>query len=183
MPMSDEVIRIGIVGTESTGKSALAADLACCFEDQWAPEYVRTFWDQRGGRITARDLPTIARGQIANEEAAAVAARRIVFCDTTLLMNVRWADDLYEGRIPAWMRQAADRRSANYRLHLYCEPDLPWAEDPQRTFAQAEAWQASAERVRAMLTDRNLPHASIQGAGEQRIARAIEALAEVGIRP
>ena len=177
--MAEEVIRIGIVGTESTGKSALAAALAEHFDDPWAPEFVRAFWDERRGRIEASDLPTIARGQIANEETAVLAARRIVFCDTTLLMNVRWADDLYGGDIPDWMREAADARSGQYALHLYCEADLPWEPDPQRTFADPADWRASAQRVKRMIESRHLPFVSVTGQGRDRFEQALQAVEQI----
>ncbi|GAB5561878.1 MAG: hypothetical protein SynsKO_35250 [Synoicihabitans sp.] len=177
--MSDHICRIAIIGTESTGKSTLAAALAEHFEAPWAPEYVRAFWDRREGKIDAVDLPTIARGQIANEEAAIAKADRVVFFDATLLMNVRWADDLHGGQIPSWIRQAADERANAAALHLYCAADLPWEADPQRAFADPVVWQASAERCRRMLTERGLAYEPIVGAGEQRLARAIAAVEAV----
>ncbi len=177
--MPEAVIRVGIVGTESTGKSALAEALANHFDEPFAAEFVREFWDLRAGRIDPADLSTIARGQIVSEETAALRARRIVFCDTTLLMNVRWADDLYAGCIPAWVRTAADVRAPRYALHLLCEPDLPWANDPQRTYADETEWRASAERVRQMVIERDLPMVSIGGRGEARLALAIKAVQAV----
>jgi len=166
--------RVVLFGTESTGKSALAEGLATHFGEPWAPEFVRGFWDRREGLIEGADLATIARGQIANEETAALAADRLLFCDTDLLMNVRWADDLFPGACPAWVRQRADKRARRYALYLYCEPDLPWEPDPQRSFLDAAAWQASAERCREMLTSRGLPFVTVRGKGSERIALAID---------
>ncbi len=181
--MREDVTRIGIVGTESTGKSALAEALAKHFQEPWAPEFVRAFWDEREGAIDAADLPTIARGQIANEETAALAAQRVVFCDTTLFMNVLWADELYDGRIPDWMRTAAAQRSRQYALHLYCEADLPWEPDPQRIFSDPAAWQASAHRVRGMLEVNEVTYRVVAGTGEKRLAAALDALADLGLSP
>jgi HTH-type transcriptional regulator, transcriptional repressor of NAD biosynthesis genes len=170
------VKRVAIFGTESTGKSTLASGLAAHFGEPWASEFVREFWDDRGGIIEAQDLPTIARGQILNEEVAAMAAERVVFCDTDLLINVRWADELYGGDCPTWMRTAADERAKAYALYLYCEPDLPWTPDPQRCFPDPVAWQASAERCRTMLDERGLSYVRIGGSGEERLRAAILAV-------
>ena len=74
-----EVRRVAIFGTESTGKSSLAAGLAAHFGEPWAAEYVREFWDARGGRIGGGDLAKIARGQLANEEAAARGGAAYLF--------------------------------------------------------------------------------------------------------
>ena len=168
--------RVALFGTESTGKSALAAALAEHFAGPWAREFVREFWDRREGRIEAGDLATIARGQIVNEETAALAADRLLFCDTDLLMNVRWADDLFPSRCPDWVRQTADERARRYAVYLYCEPDLPWEPDPQRSFQDADQWQASAERCRQMLVSRGLPFVCIRGEGAERISLATDAV-------
>tara|TARA_B110000467_G_scaffold154184_1_gene165236 strand:+ start:787 stop:1323 length:537 start_codon:yes stop_codon:yes gene_type:complete len=173
------VKRIVLFGSESTGKSVLAAALAEHFKTHWAPESVRSFWDRHDGVILATDLSTIARGQIANEENAAAAAEHLIFCDTDLLMNVRWADDLFPGHCPDWVRKAADKRSRDYALYLYCEPDLPWEEDPQRSFSDAATWQDSAQRCLAMLDERGLRYARVSGRGTARFEvakRAVETM-------
>ena len=90
-----EPLRIALYGPESTGKTSLVQALAEHFDEPYAPEFVRAFWDYHAGLITAEDLPAIARGQIEAEEEAALCARRIVFCDTELLTNVLWADLLF----------------------------------------------------------------------------------------
>lgn len=170
------VKRIAIFGTESTGKSALAAALADHFGEPCALEYVREFWERRCGDISAWDLATIARGQIANEEEAVLAAKQLVICDTDLLTNVLWADVLYGGRISDWVRDAAEARSRQYALYLFCEPDLPWEPDPQRVFSDTATWLDSAEKCRAVLTERKLPFVSVRGAGPARVRGAIDAV-------
>lgn len=175
------VKRVVLFGTESTGKSALAKALADHFGAPWAPEFVREFWDRHAGEITAADLSTIARGQIANEETAALAAQQVLFCDTDLLMNVRWADDLFPGACADWVRRSADRRARDYALYLFCEPDLAWEQEPQRSFGHADDWLASAERCRRMLDERNLPYAVVRGVGDDRVAATLAALKAAGI--
>ena len=59
--------RIAVFGTESTGKTSLAQRLAAHFGEPWSAEFVREFWDAHEGKIEARDLGTIALGQMANE--------------------------------------------------------------------------------------------------------------------
>ena len=170
------VARIAVVGTESTGKSTLAQALAEHFNEPWAVEAVRAFWDRRNGGILASDLPTIARGQIANEEVAAQAAKRVVFCDTDLFTNVFWADELYSGEIPAWMRETAAARCRDYALYLWCAPDMAWTSDPQRCFPDHETWLASAERLRSHYSGKNVSLVEIRGNGSERLATALAAV-------
>ena len=174
-----KIKRVVLFGTESTGKSALAKALASHFDEPWADEFVREFWDRRNGEIRASDLSTVARGQMVNEAVAELTANRILICDTDLLMNVRWAEDLYAGDCPDWVREAADERAGGYALYLFCEPDLGWEVDPQRSFSDRDAWLASAERCRAMLEERGLPWVTVGGRGETRIAAAIKAIEQI----
>ena len=121
--MADAAIqRIAVFGTESTGKTTLAQKLAAHFGEPWAPEFVREFWDLRGGEITEHDLGTIALGQIANEDHAVSRAKRVVFCDTELLTCTLWNDWLFPGKCPAWVRTEAETRAPLLRL---CSPKLP----------------------------------------------------------
>jgi NadR type nicotinamide-nucleotide adenylyltransferase len=173
-----------LFGPESTGKTSLAAWLAAEFGEPWAPEFVRGFWEERAGRIAAADLDDIARGQVAAEEAAARAAKRIVFLDTDLLTNVLWADLLFPGACPEWVRAEAGRRSRGHALYLFCETDLPFADDPQRCFPD----QAGRARCRALwwetLSARDLPVQRIQGLETERRRAAREAvLGLLGGRP
>lgn len=170
------VRRIALFGPESTGKTRLAGELARHFGEPWVPEYVREFWDAHQGRVTAEDLEEIARGQMRTEEAAARRARRFLFCDTELLTNVLWADLLFPGRCPEWVRIEADRRASHYAMYLLCLTDLPFEPDPQRCFPD-EAGRSMCLRLwRKTLAERGLPVVEISGSGKERLARAIAAV-------
>jgi HTH-type transcriptional repressor of NAD biosynthesis genes len=168
-----EPLRIAIFGAESTGKTALAAALANHFGEPWSPEFVREFWDSHGGTITAADLDAIARGQVANEDAAAARARRVVFHDTELLTCVLWDDLLFPEKCPPWVRAEAERRARRIALWLLCDTDLPWTPDPQRCFPDATGRIMCRQLWRDTLAQRALPLADITGTGPERTARAI----------
>lgn len=172
------VKRIAVFGTESTGKSSLAEKLAGHFGEPWSREYVRQFWDEHEGRIVAEDLEAIARGQMAGEEEAAARAKGMVFHDTELLTNVLWADLLFPGRCPPWVRTEAETRSRAMTLYLLCAPDIPFVPDPQRVFTDDAERAKSAERWREALSARGLPFVEISGEGAEREARAIAAVLE-----
>jgi len=166
-------LRIAVYGAESTGKSTLAQQLAAHFEAPCAQEYVREFWDAHDGQVTADDLETIARGQIANEQQAASGARDLLFCDTELITNTLWADLLFPGRCPVWLRRAADERSRHYALYLLCDIDLPFVADEQRCFPASADREHCRQLWRAALVERNLPFVDIRGHQSQRLATAI----------
>lgn len=171
--------RIVLFGTESTGKTTLAERLAQRFGEPWAPEFVREFWDLRQGIITAADLDTIARGQLANEEHAAARANRVVFCDTDLITCTLWNDLLFPGACPAWVREEAERRARSYALYLFCDADVPFTPDAQRCFPDPAARQQVRRIFREALVSRGLPFVEITGSWPERERRAEAAVQAV----
>jgi HTH-type transcriptional regulator, transcriptional repressor of NAD biosynthesis genes len=174
--MEAAILRIAVFGPESTGKTTLARRLADRFGEPWSPEFVRGFWDARGGKIAAEDLETIARGQIAAEDSAAAHSRRILFCDTELLTCVLWDDLLFPGKCPDWVRAEADRRARTYALYLFCDTDLPFSPDPQRCFPDPVGRAMGRRLWRDALVSRRLPLVEVRGEGSGREAVAIAAV-------
>ena len=175
--MADAVIkRIVLFGTESTGKTTLAQTLAAHFGEPWAPEFVREFWDLRGGEITEHDLGTIALGQIANEDHAVSRAKRVVFCDTELLTCTLWNDWLFPGKCPAWVRAEAGQRASGYALWLLCDADIPWMPDPQRSFPDATSRERGRRLWQETLVSRGLRFVDIRGNTAERERAAIAAV-------
>ena len=75
------VKRICLFGPESTGKSTLAQQLGEDFGTVVVPEFARTYLELRHGQIELSDMELIARGQAANEDALALQANRLLFCE------------------------------------------------------------------------------------------------------
>ena len=94
------LIRVAILGAESTGKSTLAAALAQRHHTLWVPEYLREFVETEQRLPFEEDQLRIARVQMVREDAAAAAAsvRDILFCDTTPFMTALYSG-VYWGRV------------------------------------------------------------------------------------
>jgi NadR type nicotinamide-nucleotide adenylyltransferase len=172
-------LRIAVFGTESTGKTTLAALLAARFGAPWSPEFVREFWDLKSGKITGADLGTIALGQMANEDRADAAAAPLVLHDTELLTNTLWADLHFPGECPDWVRNEAEKRSRRYALYLLCDTDVPYEPDPQRSFPAALDREKAGHLWRGTLEKRGLPFAEIRGGWSAREAAAIAVVEDV----
>ena len=122
-----------VTGSESTGKTTLARDLAVHFDTVWAAEFARTYLDEKiatsGLPLDEHDVEPIARGQIDVEDRAIAQARGLAVLDTDLVSTGIYARHYY-GHCPPWIEQAARERHGD--LYLLCDIDVPWVADPQR---------------------------------------------------
>ncbi|MHB1044650.1 MAG: AAA family ATPase [Thermoanaerobaculia bacterium] len=166
-------LRVVVTGSECTGKTTLARALAKRFDAPWVPEYCRGWQDAKGSPLEAGDVEPIARGQVAEADAAEATARDLVVLDTDLLSTVVYARHYY-GSCPAWIERAARARLAD--LYLLCAPDLPWAADGIRDRGEAreEMHRLFAGELAGAAAEVHL----VSGAGPGRTERAAAAVAE-----
>lgn len=165
--------RIVLTGSESTGKTTLAAGLAERLGTIWVPEFAREYAEARGGVLSAADLEPIGRGQRATELAALTARDGPVVFDTDLVSTALYGR-YYYGLVVPWIEQAI----AGYppSRYLCCDVDLPWEPDGVRDRGDDRARLNAL--FRATLEERGLWYRVIRGAGPERIENAILALEE-----
>ena len=120
------MLNVVLTGSECTGKTTLARDLARGYGSVASAEYARLYLEVKGPPLTADDVEPIARGQVALEDDAREAARRVLFKDTDLLSTVVYARHYY-GSCPGWIEAACRRRLG--QLYLLLHPDVPWVAD------------------------------------------------------
>lgn len=136
---STTVIKIAIVGPESTGKSELAAALALHYNTIWVKEYAREFLNHLNRGYEYADLLEIAKGQMKLEDDAicnipslgsnSYMNKSLLFCDTNLAVIKIWSEYKY-GKSDDWITTEIKKRK--YSLHLLTDIDLPWQYDPLR---------------------------------------------------
>jgi len=164
-------LRVVVTGSECTGKTTLAAELAALFATAWSREYVREYQDAKGSPVLLEDVEAIAAGQIAAEEAAVRAANRLVFHDTDVLSTVVYSRH-YNGSCPRWVEEAARERRPD--LYLLLRPDLPWVADAQRDRPhRREEVHALFERALLATGARVV---EVEGRGDERRVRAERAV-------
>jgi len=137
--VSAPLLRVAILGAESSGKSTLAAALAERHGTVWVPEYLREFVETRGRVPVSGDQYQIARTQLEREDAAAGQACRFLFCDTTPLMTVLYSRHYFDG---ADSQLAALADNYHYDLTIVTAPDSPWV---------ADGLQRESEAVRQLI--------------------------------
>lgn len=170
-PLEGLARRVVLTGSECTGKTTLAADLARHYDAVWVPEYARSYAAGKDAPLDSGDVEPIAQGQIAVQDAALLLARRLLLLDTDLLSTAVYARHYY-GRCPDWVTQAVLARSAD--LYLLCDIDVPWIADPQRDRPrEREQLQALFEEA---LRSRNFPVVPIRGDWRNRFDAARTAI-------
>jgi HTH-type transcriptional regulator, transcriptional repressor of NAD biosynthesis genes len=161
--------RICLTGPESTGKSELAARAERELGATWVREYARQYAEQHE-TLTADDVEPIARGQMANEDAA---SGELIVLDTDLLSTVVYAR-YYYGSCPAWIVDEARRRKAD--LYLLLDTDIPWKPDPARD-AGGDAREDLFDAFRAALDELGARWEIVSGDWDARWERVRVALA------
>ncbi|MEX2178573.1 MAG: nicotinamide riboside transporter PnuC [Gemmatimonadaceae bacterium] len=169
------VIKVVLTGSESTGKSELARALGEHFRAPVSAEFVREYAAERGGQLEFSDHGPIARGQMAQEDAAIARAAGMVILDTDLVSTLVYCEH-YFGRAPAWIEAEARLRAGD--LYLLLAPDVPWIPDGVRD--RGDRREEMHALFRARLVALGLPYAEIRGSREERQASAVESITALG---
>jgi NadR type nicotinamide-nucleotide adenylyltransferase len=174
--VNDSILRVCLVGAESTGTTTLAQKLAAHYDTVWVPEYGRDYTEARkvaGARYEWKspEFVHIAIKQQEHEDLVAKQARRVMFCDTDALATAIW----HERYMGSWSHEVeviADRRQ--YALYILTQPDIPFVQDRIRDSELLRGWMT--DRFRVELTRRNRPWILVQGPLETRLAVCIQAV-------
>ncbi len=168
------VRRVCVFGPESTGKTTLAQQLSEHYSTVAVPEFARSLLESKGGVLEPADIPHIARGQMAAEEALARQSNRLLVCDTDVLTTTLWSEVLF-GDCPAWIRDVADCH--RYDITLLTGVDVPWIADPVRYLPkERESFYARCVAELERLGRRYIP---VEGSKDERFETARIAVDQV----
>ena len=170
--MTRALLRVAILGAESSGKSTLAAALAERHGTVWVPEYLREFVETRGRVPVAGDQFFIAGTQVAREREASASACGVLICDTTPLMTVLYSRHYFGGEDAQLAALAA---GTQYDLTLVTAPDTPWVADGLQRESEAVR-QLIYRQLLDELATRRIPHHILHGQLEQRMEQALPLL-------
>lgn len=167
------MLRVVVIGPESTGKSTLSEQLATHFKTMWVPEYARQYLEELPRPYEQHDLTLMAEGQLALEDRLATQANRLLICDTDLHVIKVWSEHKYGNCDPVILQQIAAR---HYDLYLLTYIDLPWVEDPQREHPDPEMREYFYNIYRELVIASGVPWVEIRGGFEERQTSAIAAI-------
>ena len=166
------IVRVAIVGAESTGTTTLARALAEAYGTFWVPEYGREYWMEKvrrseEGDWTEDEFVHIAEEQNRREDLAAREANRVLFCDTDAFATSLWFERYLGARSS---RVEAVSKGRRYGLTLLTGAEIPFVQDGWR---DGEAIREGMHRrFVERLTEERRPYVLLEGSPEVRLARA-----------
>ena len=175
------VIKVAVLGAESTGKTTLCRDLAAHFGSPWVPEYMRTYlqakWDNEQLTCTWDDLLPIAQGQIElenklAEQVAQMSNNHLYLFSDTSLFELMVYSNWYYGDCPEALTKAA--LTHHYDLILLTDIDTPWVADDLRD-SPHQREEISAYFAH-QLTIHNKSFRTISGSRDERVQQVAKLL-------
>ena len=172
------MLKIAILGPESTGKTVLAEQLAVYFQSEWVPEYAREYIEKLTSPYEYDDICNIANKQIEKEKEVdnQTSLAEYVFFDTELIITKVWF--LYRfGKAPDFLTEQLN--SGYFDLYLLCSPDLPWEPDPVREHGEDREFFFNWYKREIEQTGK--PYVIVDGFGFQRFKNALYGLNNLDI--
>jgi NadR type nicotinamide-nucleotide adenylyltransferase len=174
--VTDDVIRVCLLGAESTGKTTLAATLANAYGTLWVPEYGRVYTELGRRRDTpwrSEEFEHIARVQCWYEDFLAGFAERVLVCDTDAFTTAVF-HEAYLGEPPSGFDDLVVRV---YDVYVVCGLDVPFEHDGLREFEEIR--RRHHETYVAHARASGSPWLLVEGSAEERLAAAKTAVDEV----
>jgi len=183
------LIKVAVIGPESTGKSTLCELLALHYQTQWCPEFAREYLLAHGMNYTFDDLLFIAKGQLAMEDEYIEEVRktvssgltdfpsfRLLFIDTDMYVMKVWCEFVF-GNCHKWILEQIVKRK--YDLYLLCNTDLPWVKDELREYPDLKTRDRLYYIYKDLMINQSTPWVDISGDSDERLQKAIKAVEQL----
>jgi NadR type nicotinamide-nucleotide adenylyltransferase len=175
-----KLIKVVVIGPESTGKSTLCELLAQHYNTQWCPEFAREYLLTYGTDYSYDDLFNIAKGQLAMEDEyvqSTVGSQQpgashspLLFIDTDMYVMKVWCEFVF-GKCHKWILEQIVKRE--YDLYLLCNTDLPWVKDELREYPDLETRDKLYHIYKDLMINQSISWIDISGDYEERLQKAI----------
>lgn len=164
------VKKIVVLGTESTGKTTLTAQLAAYFKGTAVLEAARDIIDD-SRKFEFEDLYTVADEHARRIDAAVAGKNPVVFIDTDIYTTMSYGIHFFN-RQPDFPQAFFETGKAG--LYLYLNADVPHVQDGTRLEeSDRNALDVSHRRV---LATHHVDYVDITGSFEERLAMAVAAV-------
>lgn len=167
------MIKIAVIGPESTGKTALTQQLSEKYRAPWIPEYARGYVENLQQAYTYEDVCAIAQHQLEVENTLSLRfpEASFVFFDTELIITKVWFEYCYNN-VPAFVSEHMKQHSMDF--YLLCFPDLAWEPDAVREHGTDRDF--FFEWYRREIEQTGKPYVIVNGTGPDRLHNATAAV-------
>lgn len=170
------MLKIAILGPESTGKTMLAEQLAAHFHTDFVPEYSREYLKDFQGKYSINDVIAIAKGQQRSIDKAAKGNEEILISDTEAIVNKVWCEYVFK-QTPKEIEDLVQKQ--DFDLYLLCDTDLEWTFDPLRENPDLNERKTIFALYLKALNAIEANYAIISGQGKDRFENALKAINEM----
>ena len=189
------VLKIGLVGPESTGKSTLAAALAEHYGTAWIPEYARAYVGALARPYTYQDVCHVAEQNRREANLSQPLSTSLnlseplstflnlskqpsgpLFFDTELIITKVWLDEVY-GRRPEWLTSPIPE-DCRMDFYLLLSPDIAAVPDPLRENLSQPARERLFRLYQQEIESTGRPYAIIAGQGAERFQNALSVVGQ-----
>jgi len=167
------MIKVVLIGPESSGKTVLSEYLAEHFQTSFNPEYLRTYFEEKKA-ILEENMLFIAQKQQKNEENCSKKTQNLIFFDTNII-TLKVYHELYFKTEPTWFNHLFN--ASSYDHYLLLKPDIPWVDDGQRDMPKRR--QEIFDLFERELKKLDASYTIINGSFEDRKAQAVEKVKEL----
>ena len=166
----NSIIKIALLGAESTGKTTLCEGLAKRFNTVFVPEYARLFLEKKKlSALHQEDLMQIAEGQLELEKKYLPHAHTFLFCDTALITIKIWSR-LEFGSISTELENLSE--ASRFDFFLLTDNSVPWKKDELRQNKFPRELIMEMNRHEILLS--KTPFAIVRGMDEKRLTEAAD---------
>jgi NadR type nicotinamide-nucleotide adenylyltransferase len=163
------MIKIAVIGPESSGKSTLCDMLSAHYKGFVVKEFAREYLNDKSS-YEEEDLLEIAKGQANFEEEGINSDKNIILFDTNFLVLKVWSDLKYN-RCHTFIEEELSNRK--YDLTLLLLPNIPWQYDPMRESPSIEDRMNIFQEYKKQLELLNHPYQIIRNIGYGRTEESI----------
>ncbi len=167
-------LKVVLYGPESSGKTTLAIQLAQYYKTKYVPEFARQFlqnkWDLKNEICDIDDLIKIAFGQMKSENTLTDNSKKILFCDTNILVTKIWSESHYDGFCPKLIKELV--KIYHYDLYILTQVDIPWIKDDLRD--RPNNRNEMFDIFKAELDNKKLNYLIVNGSKNKRLKMAVK---------
>lgn len=171
------VLRVCVLGAESTGKTTLARNLAERYKTLWAPEYGHVYNAFRPEGITdweSREFMIISKTQSWLEDYLSGYANKVLFCDTDAFVTAVFHQEYMGSDSEILQTLARERRP--YDLYILTDINTPFAQDEFNLRTEGEHRKRMNDIYEQHIIDSGVPFIKVTGSIPERLDQATKAI-------